>query len=124
VHEQFAHDHVRAFAAERMHAQARLDVIKAEFDLPALLIPGGDMHGAVGVDVAQCGDDLQLLRGKPGLVLRTLTSRRSSVAGNATCMALCMAAKRPCEAFNGRLQVTCQSLPPRRLPFSTCGSRA
>lgn len=51
VHEQLAHDHVRAFAAERMHVQARLDVIKAELDLPALLTLGGDLRSAVGAGV-------------------------------------------------------------------------
>lgn len=62
VHEKLARHHVRRLAAQRVHAQARLDVIKAKLHLPAALIPRGDLQGVMCGGIAQRGDDLEFLR--------------------------------------------------------------
>ena len=66
VHEQLTRHHVRCLAAQCMHVKTGLDVIKVEFHLPALTIPGGDLRCRVDAGVTQRGDDLQLLRAKAG----------------------------------------------------------
>ena len=59
-------DHVGCLAAKGVQVQTGLGVVKVKLDLPALLIPPGDLRGVVDVAVAQGGDDLQLLGAHAG----------------------------------------------------------